>query len=289
MSGLPSGQFVDYLVIGVFAAAAVTVFGALVHGNIRSRPGKIRAIIAIPILISLTILGHVVVQSLMPPEPAIHVQIDPSAVPSESISSHPGGVPSPTPTAAPGSAPAIIPRFPSVEPDRKGKSSIESFIGEYVAAPAKRINGQWAIVIVARPDDRENYTKVINMVKEAVTEAGHPSVAIFRPSITSKNGFNTLFAADPAISRSLHEYCDQILVGKVTSDLQNNPVYPELLKLTLTIDIKIISTNTGNVEHQIHASAVGAGSDGDEARSNAEENLVANVKAELRTSIAGKR
>ena len=67
-----------------------------------------------------------------------------------------------------------------------------------------------------------------------------------------------LFAADPALSRRLNEYCDQVLLGKVTSSMQENPSYPGLQSLTMTIDVKIISTSTGDVQ-QIQASAVGAG------------------------------
>jgi hypothetical protein len=284
MSGLPSGQFVDYLVIGIFAAAAVTLFGALVHGAIKNDPGKTRAVIAIPILVALAVLGHFAVQKLMPPERVMHVQIDPSPLPSNSPSDRLGNGPSPTPVATPVSGSITVPSSTAL-PERQEKSFVESFVRTNIAPleKSRRRSGQWA-VIISEQESRESYPRLASAVASMVAETGHSTVAMFRPSATHGAGFDTLFAADPTLSRQLNEYCDQILLGKVKSSIQENPDYPGLHKLTMTIDVKIISTSSGNVQ-QIQAAAVGAGYEIGEARSNAEENLATSLRSELHNII----
>jgi hypothetical protein len=139
-------------------------------------------------------------------------------------------------------------------------------------------------MVISEPDSQESHPGLATAVASMIREAGHSTVAIFRPSVTHGAGFDTLFPADPALSRRLNEYCDQILLGKVKSSIQENPDYPGLHKVTMTIDIKIISTRSGNVQ-QIQAAAVGADYDIGVARSNAEESLAANLRSELHNVI----
>lgn len=277
MSGLPSGQFLDYLVIGVFATAAVTVFGALLHGAIKNRISKVVAILSIPVLVALAVFGHIAVRKLVPPEPPAHVLIDPSL--------NPFATPTATPTAILAVTPLSTPSPTEGHQLAKG-SNVGSFMSENIAPPGKglRRSGQWA-VLIAEPGKQENYPRLADTVSAVITEAGHATVAIFRPSAAHGTEFDTLFAADPVLLRRLHEYCDQVLVGKVTSDMKENAGYPGLLSLTMTIDAKIISTSSGIVQHQVQASAVGAGYRAEEARDNAEESLAAILRSELRNSI----
>ena len=154
-----------------------------------------------------------------------------------------------------------------------------------ISPPSSRKAGQWA-VLISEPSSHENYFRLTTEVASVVAESGHSTVAIFRPSATHGKVFDELFEADPTVSRMLHKYCDEIFVGKVTSAVETNPISPGLLKLTLMIDIKIVSTSTGMVQRQHQAFAIGAGYDVAEARTNAEENLAVNLQSELRTSIS---
>jgi hypothetical protein len=138
---------------------------------------------------------------------------------------------------------------------------------------------------MSEPGTQQNYPKLATTAASMIAEAGHSTVAIFRPSATRGAAFDSLFAADPALSRRLNEYCDEILLGKITSSVKENPDYPGLRSLTLTVDVKTISTKTGDVQHQFQASAVGAGYDIGEARTNAEESLAANLRSELHNVI----
>lgn len=277
MSGLPSGQFLDYLVIGIFATAAVTVFGALLHGAIKNRISKVVAILSIPVLVALAVFGHIAVRKLVPPEPPAHVLIDPSL--------NPFATPTATPASTPAAAALAMPSSTAEPPIARG-SSVRSFMSENIAplGKASRRSGQWAVVIT-EPGSKESYPRLANAVSSVIRGAGYSTVAIFRPSAAHGTGFNTLFAVDPALSRRLNEYCDEILLGKITSSVKENPDYPGLLSLTVTVDVRIISTSSGNLVHQFQASAVGAGYSLQEARTNAEENLATNLGSEFRKAI----
>ena len=193
------------------------------------------------------------------------------------------------PQPPPASSPAVTPS-PSSSPTLNYKPEQENtqdpFTAGYIAPPPmkKRKSGQWAMIIVD-PKNNQSYPLLAGVVSSAITQAGRSTVAIFRPSATRGTGFEMLFAADPILSRRLHEYCDGIALGKVSSSVHDNPVAPGLLKFTLAIDLKIISTGTGEVQHEIQASGIGAGYGADEARSNAEESLAATLRSELRNII----
>jgi hypothetical protein len=278
MSGLSSGQFVDYLIIG----AITSVCGAVLDHVLKSMDSKksLRITTMLLLVSAAVCVGYMRTRYLERAE--LQVQEDhpkPSASPEATQASSPTATPTVSPT--PVAFPSPEPRLPSHQ-----ESPEETFIRVHVAPlpGKKRSSGQWA-VIVSDPQGNESYPNLANAAYSVIREAGQSTVAVFRPSATRGPAFDTLFSADPALSRRLHDYCDQILLGKVSSDLQKNPIYPELSKLTLTIEIEIISTSSGRVEHQIRTSAVGAGSDAGEARANAEENLTTTLKSELRTAI----
>jgi hypothetical protein len=266
MSGLPSGHFVDYLVIGVFSGAAVAILGALLHGALKR---KLLAATASMAMVVLAVLGHFAVQRWMPPEPEAHIKID--------------FFPSPSPSPVPESDGKSSPT-PALEPHKE--SLEERFIRENIVSPPKsaRKAGQWAVVI-ADPDGRENYPHLASTASSVITGAGYSTVATFRPSVTHNPGFGTLFAADPALSRLMAEYCDKILVARVTSSTADNPSYPGLLSVTLTLDVKIISTRTSDVQHQFQISEVGAGLKPEESRTNAEERVAASLRSKLKESL----
>src|SRR6266481_1488037 len=68
MSGLPFGQFVDYLVVGVLGGCAVALFATVIQGVIKTRRGKFTAVAAAIVLVILAVLGHVAVHNFLPPE-----------------------------------------------------------------------------------------------------------------------------------------------------------------------------------------------------------------------------
>lgn len=266
MSGLPPGQFTDYLIIGIIASTfAVLLELFLKHRAIkpRTRFGALVALLATAALIAY-----------------FKEQVHPPAGANTGADSRP----SPTASVSPTGTPPITPS-PTPPPTPTRESNVDSFVRESIAAPGKgqRRSGQWAIVI-SEPGRQDNYPKLATAIASMIAEAGHSTVTIFRPSAVHGAGFDTLFVADPAVSRRLNEYCDQILLGKVTSSVQENPSYPGLHSVTMTIDVKIISTNTGNVQ-QIQATAVGADYEIGEARSNAEERLASNLRAELQSAF----
>lgn len=273
MSGLPSGQFVDYLIIG----AITSVCGAILDRLLKSMDGKKRLrITAILILIFVAgVAAFLRTRSLQQAETNAQAKNNPN----------PSVSPAPTPSASPAvSLPEQSPPIPRHEPELE--SAQDAFTRTHVAPPAKgqRRSGQWA-VIISDPKNHESYPKLGNLVSAVIAQAGQSSVAIFRPSAAQGAGFDTLFAADPVLSRRLHEFCDSLVIGKITSTVQDNPIAPNMLKFTLMVDIKIISTDSGEVRHEIQTSAFGAGYSHEEARSNAEENLASALRAELKNAI----
>jgi len=266
MNSLPSGQYADYIIIGVITAVA----GALlkpITDKVQTVRGRLAALTSLFVLAVASYFG---VRKLLPAE-----QTGLSNNTTVSEETH-----SPTPIPSPPVSSAITPR-----PTPKD-SFEETFVRENVAPPAKgsRKTGQWAVAI-AEPG-QEHYPRVTTAVSSAIVNSGHSTVAIFRASANRGAAFDALFAADPALSRRLGEYCDEILVGKVTSSSTNeNSSVPGLLNVTLTFDGKIISTSTGEVKNQFQASAVGAGVNAEEARINAEERLVSDLATQLRGAV----
>jgi hypothetical protein len=266
MSGLPPGQFTDYLIIGIITSTfAVLLELFLKHRSIKPRT-RFGALVAL--LAAAALIAYFKVQTHSPPRAETGT----------------GDGPSPTATVFPTGTPPITPSpTPQITPGTD--TYVDTFLHNNVAPLPRsdRRSGQWAVAISDR-DSKENYSKLASVVSSVIGEAGHSTVAIFRPSATHGTQFDTLFAADPALARRLSEYCDQILLGKVTSSIQENPSYPGLHSLTMTIDIKIISTRSGDVQ-QVRTAAVGAGYEIGEARSNAEERLASNLRSELHNVI----
>lgn len=263
MSGLSSGQFIDYLIIGVITSVCAAVLDLI----LKSRAVRKRSrIIVVIVLVSVAGLAGFM---RMRTEMDTRMQANPR----------------PSPTTSPSVSPSPSPSL-TLNPKSEEESTQDSFTKTYLAPQPKkqRNSGQWATIIVD-PESSQNYPQLADVVLSAIAQAGQSTVAIFRPSARQGPGFEMLFAADPVLSRRLHEYCDQLALGKVSSNVHDNPAAPGLLKLTLSIDLKIISTGTGEVQHEIQASGIGAGYNADEARGNAEENLATTLRAELRSAI----
>jgi hypothetical protein len=263
MSSLPSGQYADYIIIGVITAVAGLLLKPITD-KVQTVSGRGAALISLFILAIACYFG---VRELLPTEQA-------------ELNNHnagTGGTHSPAPSSAPSSLAVTSKPTPK-------ESFEETFVHENVAPPPKasRKTGQWAVAI-AEPG--QHYPKLLTAVSSAIAGSGHSIVTIFRPSASRGAAFDALFSADPVLIRRLGEYCDEILVGKVTSSsAEENPSVPGLLNVTLSFDGKIISTSSGDVNNQFQASAIGAGVNAKEARTNAEDRLAANLTTQLRAA-----
>lgn len=267
MNELPPISFFAYLIITVLGCAAAAILAQVVIDKHKQNHWARLALAALLSLLAVGLYfamlgGHVWLTRLIVPA-------TPTPTPGPTVS-----IPTSEATHTRESRP-VVPK----------ENSEEVFVREHIAPPNKQIRkaGQWA-VLITEPGSQENYPRLATAAASVIAESGHSMVAIFRPSATHGAGFDALFAADPALSRRLNEYCDQILLGKVKSSIQKNPSYPGLHSLTMTIDVKIISTSSGDVQ-QIQATVVGAGYEIGEARSNAEERLASNLRSELQSAL----
>ncbi|HLI92068.1 MAG TPA: hypothetical protein VKU83_00595 [Puia sp.] len=259
MNGLPSGQFVDYLIIGAITSACAVILDLILKSKTVRKRSRIMVIIILVSIAAFTVFVKIRTET--------NTAVGTNPRSSSTLS------------------PAIISSSPlNHKPEQKINRDLLTAI--YVAPPPKkqRKSGQWAVIIVD-PKNNQYYPQLTDAVSSAIAQAGQSTVAMFRPAATKGPGFEIFFAADPSLSRRLHEYCDQIVLGEVSSIMQDNSVAPGLLRLSLTINLKIISTGSGEVQHEIHASAMGAGYEADEARSNAEENLAATLGTTLQSAI----
>jgi hypothetical protein len=273
MSGLPSGQFVDYLIIGLLVTVAAGLVFEVVRRKITSHWGRIAFAL---VLATAGVIGRF--KFILQPR---------TELPSNQAGGQTTGEGSTRlPRASPDDSSSPVTSSMQPKETQPKETSEAVFVRENIAAPSKgsRKTGQWAVIIL-EPGTKDSYPKLATTAASMIAEAGHSTVAIFRPFATRGAAFDSLFAADPALSRRLNEYCDEILLGKITSSVKENPDYPGLRSLTLTVDVKTISTKTGDVQHQFQASAVGAGYDIGEARTNAEESLAANLRSELHNVI----
>lgn len=255
MAGLPPGQFADYLLIGLIGAVLAGIAVELLKNGKLSTG---RTLIAIALVVACVIVRFKY-NDLIMKVPDNGTRLSPSPIPSVESTRVDSG-------------PKAIPKA----------SPQNSLIQEYISSPNKslRKTGQWS-VLIADPEGHESYSKLANTVAAVLSEKGRATAAIFRPPLTRGAGFESLFAADPALTRRLNEYCDQIFLGRVTSSQKDNPVAAGLMSLTLTLNGKIIATRSGDVQDQFELSAVGAGYSTGEAKSNAEDTLAANLRSEL--------
>ena len=160
----------------------------------------------------------------------------------------------------------------------------EVFVSKYIVPGidnAVRSQRRWAIVISA---DRDGFPNLVPAISAQISSSGATTVAVFRPSITSTDGFQQLFAGDPALNKRLGQYCDRIFVGKVTSALTKNAEYG-ILTLSLSLQAKLMSVRLGTVDAQFMISESGAGLTTEEAATNAEERLALKLKDRLATVI----
>jgi hypothetical protein len=279
MSGLPPGQFGDYLIIGMLTAV---VGGLILHFFTKEkgpRSGLIR-IAGVIIVVGLVLLAG---KRLIAPAASRPERTDPTQGSNDKVPSTPsdGSPHRESPEKKQGAI--VSDTMPSVSTNA---DPVSSFIRDNVASPARsphKVN-QWAVVI-AVPDKHEDFPELVNGASSTIMASGYSTVAIFRPAVMHNPGFDTLFAADPVLVRKLAAYCDYLLIGKVTPSMAENPNFPGLLTMTLTVDVEIISTRTGNIEHQFQVSEFGAGQKPEEARTNAENNVIVNLRARLRDAM----
>jgi hypothetical protein len=262
MSSLPSGQYADYIIIGVITAVAGLLLKPITD-KVQTVHGRAAALI---LLFILAISFYFGVREWLPSE-----QVE--------LNNHKTGTEgTPTPSVTPSTSLAA-----TSQPAPK-ESFEETFVHEHVAPSPKtsHTTGQWAVAIA---ESGEHYPKLLTAVSSVIAGSGHSIAAIFRPSASRGAAFDALFSADPVLIRRLREYCDEILVGKVTSSsAEENPNVPGLLNVTLSFDGKIISTSSGDVKSQFQVSAIGAGVNAKEARTNAEDRLAANLTTQLRAA-----
>lgn len=257
MSSLPVGQFLDYLIIGVIVAAS----GALLEPLLKRRVNKFRQRLgAVVVLCVVAAVGYIVV----------YWAVDSHAVQVTSDPGHPGRDNSNGGTT-------ITTRQENNRPDPESP-----FIQENLSLLPKgtRKEGQWAILI-AEPEKDYEYSELTSVVKDAIALHGQSTVAIFKPSVRHTANFNTLFAADPSLSRMMAQYCDHIFIGRVNRSNAQQPPFPEIMSVSLSLEAKIVSTKSGEVESQFRSREVGAGADAVEARTNAEERLADTLRSRL--------
>jgi len=261
MIGLPQGQFVDYVIIALVGSV---IAGIAVEFIKKGTVSWGRALFAVALVALCVVARFKYIQGF---KPKISV-----AVPEATLSHTPQ--PNPSPAGSP-------------EMGRTPKQVSENALPpRYIAPPPKSLRkaGQWS-VIIADSEGHEEYPKLADTVSSVLSEKGQSTAAIFRPAATRGPGFESLFAADPAVTRQLNRYCDKVLLGRVVSTEKQNPISPGLLSLTLTLSGKIISTRTGDIQHEFELSAVGAGYSTEEAKTNAEDTLATSLRSELLKAI----
>ena len=262
MSGLANGQFFDYLIIAIVAGAVAGIVSQVAKLRFTKASGQI--LFAVVFLV-VGVLGRFMI---IHDKPQVVI---PGTVLNQQDSPSPSSTTTPT---------------RDLHASYMSRKNEEDPVRQYIAPPSKssRKTGQWS-VLIADPEGHESYSTLAETVATVLSERGQSTAAIFRPPATHGAAFESLFAADPAQTRQLNQYCDHIFLGKVTSSQKDNPAAPGLLSLSLTLNGKIIATRSGDVQQELELSAVGAGYSTEEAKSNAEEILAGNLRSELLKAI----
>jgi hypothetical protein len=161
----------------------------------------------------------------------------------------------------------------------------DAFVEKYAVKPAASpgSGSRWAVLIASH--EPSDFPALNSAVAEVLTEKDHKKVAVFRPSLLENGNFEQLYASDPELIRRLHEYCDGIVVGKVSSALSKDQALGDLFTDTMSVEIRILSTTSGAVESEFKISENGAGFSSSQAQEQAEERLAKKLKNRLKIAV----
>jgi hypothetical protein len=123
-------------------------------------------------------------------------------------------------------------------------------------------------------------------VASVLSERAYRRVAVFRPSLIQDQRYEEIYAADPRLSHRLREYCDGIVVGIVRSSTSDrDAALNGLLTVEISVDMRLISTVSGEIKAEFKLHDNSAGFTPTEAQSRAEERLASRVRDRLRTAF----
>jgi len=142
---------------------------------------------------------------------------------------------------------------------------------------------RWAILFGG--DNATDFPELTSAVTDALSQKGYQRVSVFRPSVIQDRKHEQIYAADPLLSRRLHEYCDWIIVGKVSSALRKDIAPAGLLTVELSLVMRVISTLSGQTKTEFRIHENGAGFTPTEALARAEERLASNLRERLQTIV----
>ena len=172
-----------------------------------------------------------------------------------------------------------------VESDTRTASEGDMFVKRYVVKSSGGSGApRWGVLIAER--DASDFPRLNSAVTEVLSERGYKRVSIFRPTVIQDRKYEDIYAGDPVLTRKLTPYCDAILVGKITSSTSGtNAALNDLLTVEITLDMRLISTSSGEVTKEFRLHENGAGFSHTEARARAEERLATKLRDHLRSTL----
>jgi len=164
-------------------------------------------------------------------------------------------------------------------------SEEDMFVKKYLTKDRAVRSGapRWAILFGG--GDATGFPGLTSAVADVLSEKGYEQVSVFRPSVIQDGRYEQIYTADPLLSRRLQEYCDWIIVGKMSSAMRKDTAPAGLLSAELSLEMRVISTLSGQTKTEFRIHENGAGFTPAEALARAEERLAGNLRQRIRAAL----
>jgi hypothetical protein len=256
-------SFLLSVVLAVVAGVIYTVIAAAITGQLAPK----RRVIVIAAIAVFAVIGFVVAKVVEQPTASVDNSRRPPPLGS-------GAEQGPGESA----------KKPAIDRPRPPFSSKETFVRKYVVGSARGQSRRplWTVLI---PDEGAvTFPELRAAATGAVSDVGYENAAIFRPSVALDSNFEQYFA-DPSVLRSLHGYCDGVVIGKAESVVRENNDLGNMFTADLAVEMRLISTQTGGAVTEFRLRQNGAGFTRNEAQAQAEARLAPELKARLKEEL----
>jgi|GEM_PF-4432490 len=176
---------------------------------------------------------------------------------------------------------------PTIAPGETPPSSEDSFIRKYVADDGQPYRtGAWTVVISAAGPN--SFPGLYAAAENALSEKGYAVRPLFRAALLQDSAaVDELYTGNPALLKRIGTYRDGFVVGKLRSEVTQNPAL-DMFTAHLYADLRVISARSARVEGQLTIDETGAGFSEAAATTAAEHRLADKLKQQLLQSIPPK-
>ena len=167
-----------------------------------------------------------------------------------------------------------------------GPTAEDEFITKYVAHTDSSEATGWTVLF--RGTSINDFSALYAATEGILSQKGHTSRPLFRPKLLQDAAaYDELYAADPALLKRLSAYREGFLIGKVRSEVSQNPSL-DVFSAHLFVQLRVISARQGQIVGRVATDETGAGFSEAAALSAAEQRIADKMKEQLSRSLPAK-